>query len=312
MTKKNWGLLIIFLVLTGIFGLLLNQKATTTSLEVDEKLFAVEDTASIQRIELQQPGGEMQVLKRQPQGWQLNNTYRADPQLVALLRSVLHNVEVKRPVASNQQQEVERYLLENGSQVRIYGIDGLLQEFYAGGNEQEQISYFMKKGTAYVMELPGYANYISGIFFLNEGNLRNRTLFASNYLNLQEIRVEYPQAEQDVRIEYDGKRLQVEGVPQPDSTQLLGFLSLFENLQAVGYVNPREYPELDSLMQQNPIAEITVTDLLNPDGKQLQIYPPAPEGRYRLGYLPAQQQAVLLDERLARMLLVDRSQLMKQ
>ena len=254
----------------------------------------------------------MQVLKRQPQGWQLNNTYRADPQLVALLRSVLHNVEVKRPVASNQQQEVERYLLENGSQVRIYGIDGLLQEFYAGGNEQEQISYFMKKGTAYVMELPGYANYISGIFFLNEGNLRNRTLFASNYLNLQEIRVEYPQAEQDVRIEYDGKRLQVEGVPQPDSTQLLGFLSLFENLQAVGYVNPREYPELDSLMQQDPIAEITVTDLLNPDGKQLQIYPPAPEGRYRLGYLPAQQQAVLLDERLARMLLVDRSQLMKQ
>lgn len=312
MTKKNWGLLIIFLVLTGIFGLLLNQKATTSSLEVEETLFAVEDTTSIQRIELQQQGGDMQVLKRQQGYWELNNAYRADPQLMALLMSVLHNVEVKRPVASNQQQGVEQSLLENGSQVRIYDREGLLQEFYAGGNEQEQISYFMKNGTAYVMELPGYANYISGIFSLNEGNLRNRTLFASNYLNLQEIKVEYPQAEQDVRIEYDGKRLQVEGVPQPDSTQLLGFLSLFENLQAVGFVNAREFPDLDSLMQQDPIANIIVTDLQNPDGKQLQLYPPAPEGRYRLGYLPAEQQAVLLDERLARMLLVDRSQLMKE
>lgn len=310
MTKKNWGLLIILLVLTGVFGILLSRKATVTSLETDEDIFAVADTASIQRIELQQPGGEVHVLKRQQRGWQLNNAYKADPQLMSLILSVLHNVEVKRPIAQSRQPEAEKALLDNGIQVRVYGQDGLLKDFYAGGNEQEQLSYFMDEGTVYVVELPGYANYISGIFGLNENNLRSRTLFTSNYLNLQEIKVEYPQSEkEDVRILYDGKRLITENIPRPDSTQLLGFLSLFENLQAVGYVDASAYPDLDSLMQQGPVAEITVKDLLNPEGKRIQIYPPAPESRYRLAYLPAEQQAVLLDERLARMLLIDREQL---
>lgn len=309
MTRKNWGLLIVLLVLTGVFGILLSQKATTTSLEVDAGLFSVSDTAVVQRIELEQPGGKTQVLERQKGGWQLNDAYPADPQLVRLLMSVLQNVEVKRPVAKNQQETVENMLLENGTQVRVFGGNGLLEEFYAGGSEQEQLSFFMQDGTAYVVELPGYANYISGIFGLNENNLRNRRLFASNYLNLQEINVSYPQSGEEVNIQYDGKRLMVEGVPQPDSTQLLGFLSLFENLQAVGYVNAEEYPELDSLLQEAPLAEITVTDLQNPDGKELQIYAPAPGGRFRLAYLPEEKQAVLLDERLAQMLLVDRSQL---
>ena len=311
MTKKNWGLLIILFVLTGIFGLLLSRKAVKSSLEVNEDLFAVNDTTAIQRIELQQ-GDQMQVLTRQPQGWQLNNRYRADPQLVQLLLSVLHNVEVKRPVAKNQQEEVENALLEQGTQVRVYGTSGVLEEFYAGGSEQEQLSFFMKDRTAYVMELPGYANYISGIFSLNENNLRNRTLFTSNFYNLQQIDVEYPQTGESVTIKYNGQRLDVEGVSQPDSAQLLGFLTLFENLQAVGYIKPQEYPELDSLLKQPPIAEITVQDLLNPSGKQLQLYAPTPDGRFRLGYLPQEQQAVLLDERMARMLLIDRSQLSKQ
>lgn len=312
MTKKNWGLLIILLVQTGVLGILLSKNAATTSLETNTGLFAVKDTAAVERIELVQPDGKTQVIERQQRGWQLNNVYQADPQLMSLLLSVLQNVEVKRPVAQNQQQETERELLNNGTQVKIYGQDGLLKDFYAGGNEQEQLSLFMQDGKAYVAELPGYASYISGIFGLNENNLRSKTLFTSNYLNLQEIKVTYPEGEKDVSILYDGQRLVIGDVARPDSTQLLGFLSLFENLQAVGYVDAGQYPELDSLMQQGPVAEITVKDLINPEGKQINIYPPSPGGQFRLAFLPSEQQAVLLDERLARMLLIDRTQLSSQ
>ena len=309
MTKKNWGLLIILLVLSGVFGILISQKATTTSLEVEEDLFAVQDTSSLQRLELQQAQGATQVLERAERGWQLNNTYQADPQLMRLLLSVLQNVEVKRPVAESQQEEIVQKLQQEGVQVRAYNEGGAVTEFIAGGDEEGRLSYFLQDGAVYVVELPGYVSYISGIFALTENNLRDRTIFRTNHLNLQQLTLEYPGEAEDIKIDFDGSRLEVANISQPDSVQLLGFLSLFENLQATGYVNVQEYPELDSLLQGDPEVTIYVKDLQHPNGKPLAIYQPTQDGRYRLAYLPEEKQALLLDERLARQLLLRPEQL---
>ena len=312
MTKKNWALLVILLLLSGVFGILISQTATTSSQQVEEDLFAVQDTSSLQRLELQQPQGATQVLERSRVGWQLNNTYTADPQLMRLVLSVLQNVEVKRPVARSQQEEVVQRLQQKGVQVRAYNENGTVKEFTAGGNEEGQISYFMQNGEAYVVELPGYVSYISGIFGLTENNLRDRTIFRTNHLNFQQLTLEYPGAPEDIKIDFDGARLEVENISQPDSVQLLGFLSLFENLQATGYVNVQEYPELDSLLQEEPEVLIRVKDLQHPEGKALALYQPTQDGRYRLGYLPEEKQALLLDERLARQLLLTPEQLRKK
>lgn len=312
MTKKNWALLIILLLLSGVFGMLISRKATTTSLEVKEDLFALEDTAALQRIELLQPQGVTQVLERSESGWQLNNTYQADPQLMRLVLSVLQHVEVKRPVARGQQEEVVNSLQQAGVQVRAYKEGGEVKEFIAGGDEENRLSYFMENEDAYVVELPGYVSYISGIFGLTENNLRDRTIFRTNHLNLQQLRLEYPGTAEDIQINFDGSRLEVENINQPDSVQLLGFLSLFENLQATGFVNVQEYPELDSLLQGAPVATIHVRDLQHPAGRQLVIYQPTQDGRFRLAYLPAEKQALLLDERLARQLLLTPEQLRKE
>lgn len=311
MTKKNWGLLIILLVLAGTFGILLNRNEMAGSLEVAEDLFAIADTASIQRIELQQAGGEnVQLLERQGRSWQLNQTHQADRQLMRLLQSVLHNVQVRRPVAASQQEAIRQALQQEGTRVRVYDGQGLRQDFYAGGVEAQQLSYFMQDGEVYIMELPGYVNYISGIFQLSEQNLRNKTLYSANHFNLQSVEVRYPaQPEENLRIDFDGSKLEVAGVAQPDSIQLLGYLDLFNGLQAVGFVNAQEYPELDSLLQQQPEAHITVSTVQHPDGKRLSLYPTVLENRYRLALLSEEEQAVLLDERLARQLLLTRSQL---
>lgn len=312
MTKKNWGLLLIFLLLSGVFGILVSQQAAITSLEVEEDLFAVEDTTSIERVELQLPQGNTQVLERSGRGWQLNNTYEADPQLMQLMLSVLSNVEVKRPVARSQQEEIVEGLRQQGVQVRIYKEGGAVQEFIAGGDQERGISYFLQEGEAYVVELPGYSSYVSGIFNLTENNLRDRTIFQTNYLNLRELTLAYPGDAEDIHIRFDRNRLEVENISQPDSAQLLGFLSLFENLQATGFVNVKEYPELDSLLRQQPVARIEVTNIQHPEEKVLEIYQPTRDGRYRLAYLPEEQQALLLDERLAQLLLLTPEELRKE
>ena len=312
MTKKNWVLLIILLVLSAVFAVLIRQDAADSSLEVEEGLFAVTDTAAVQRIELLQPGGTTQVLEQQNGTWMLNGRYRADEQLMRVLLSVLERVEVKRPVARTQQEEVQAELRQEGVRVQVYGAEGLLEEFIAGGEEEEMLSVFMQNDQAYVVELPGYVNYISGIFGLTENNLRNRTLFTSNYLNLQEVLINYPGETEDVVVRFDGETLEVGGTGVPDSAQLLNFLSLFENLQATGFVDVQEYPELDSLLQEAPVAKVVVKDLINPDGKALEIYGPTPDGRFRLAYLPKEEQALLLDERLAQALLIEARELRKE
>lgn len=283
----------------------------TGSLQVEEDLFTIADTASIQRIELQQAGGErVQLLERQGRRWQLNETQQADGQLMRLLLSVLHNVQVRRPVAASQQEAVRQALQQEGTRVRVYDEQGLRQDFYAGGVEAQQLSYFMQDGEVYLMELPGYVNYISGIFELNQQNLRNKTLYSANHFNLQSVEVTYPaQPEENLRIDFDGSKLAVAGVAQPDSIQLLSYLDLFNGLQAVGFVNAQKYPELDSLLRQQPEAHIAVSTVQHPKGKQLTLYPAVLENRYRLALLPEEEQAVLLDERLAQQLLLTRSQL---
>lgn len=312
MTKKNWGLFIILLILGGTFGVMMTRgPGVAGSMQVDEKLFAVSDTASIQRIELQQTGGErVQLLERNTRGWRLNEEHAADPRLMRLLLSVLHNVEVKRPAARNQQEAIRQTLLQQGTRVRVYDATDLHQDFYAGGNEAQKLSYFMNEEQAYIMELPGYVNYISGIFQLNENNLRDKTLFEANHFNLQSVTIEYPQQEEEnLRVDFDGSRLEVAGVVRPDSTMLLEFLDLFNGLQAVGFVDSYEFPELDSLLQGQPEAHISVSTVEHPEGKRLEVYSTVLENRYRLGRMPEEEQALLLDERLAKQLLLRRSEL---
>lgn len=312
MTKKNWFLLMVLLALSTVFIWLISRDEEASSQEVEKELFAVADTAAVQRIELHQPGKTTQVLEQQNGVWMLNGKYRADEQLMRVLLSVLERVEVKRPVAKTQQEEVQAELRQEGVRVQVYGAGGLLEEFIAGGKEEEMLSIFMQNQQAYVVELPGYVNYISGIFGLTENNLRNRTLFTSNYLNLQEVLINYPGETEDVVVRFDGETLEVGGAGVPDSTRLLNFLGLFENLQATGFVNEQEYPELDSLLKQSPVAEVVVTDLINPDGRKLEIYATTPDGRFRLAYLPDEEQALLLDERLAQALLIQAEELRKE
>lgn len=303
--------MLILLVLLSITFIILVQPSEPVGTQLAEAdRFAIADTGRVNRIRLQQAGGNTQLLEQTATGWQLNEQYKADPGIIRLMLSVLHNVQVKRSVAENQQDEVLNQLENNGTRVQVYSGDELLEEFLAGGEAQEKISYYADEEGAYVMELPGYVNYISGLFELSEANLRDRILLEAGYLNLQQASLEYPQRpEASFTVNYDGQLLTVADMPQPDSTRLFNWLSLLEALPAVGYVDARAYPELDSLLATSPVAELEVKTSDRQQPFRLQLFAPLQGQAYRLGLLPEENETVMLDERLAQALLLRREAL---
>ena len=309
MTKKNWALAIILVCLTAVFAIMVSSKGPAGNLEVDKGLFVVADTASIEKIILRQPNGLVQTLQKRNDYWLLNGEHAADPAIMRVILSVLKEVQVKRPVAKNQQEAVMEQLEEQGVEVELEGVR--TEQFMAGGRADERISYFSKGDEAYVMELPGYSSYISGIFYLTESDLRIKMLTSLNSMNFQGLDVEYPtDTAQNVRIRFRNNMLGVEGVARPDSSVLFQYMMIYEPLQIAGYVKPGEDPVYDSLLQTPPLAVFRMQTVGNSEGITLQLFPQVKGSRFRLGYLPKQKEAVLLDERLAQAMLIRRQDLL--
>ncbi len=309
MTRKNWALAIILVVLTGVLGIMLSSKRTATNMQVNKTLFAVADTAAIDKIVLRQPDGLVQTLNRRNGYWQLNDNHAVDPAIMQLMLSALSQVQVKRPVARNQQEEVLDQLSSQGVEVELN--DSPANRFVAGGRAEDAISYFARDDQAYVVELPGYSSFISGIFYLKEGDMRNKMLTTLNSMNFQGLDVVYPaDSVQNVSIRFQDNMLGAVGIERPDSTVLFQYMMIYEPLQIAGYLTPGEDPGYDSLLQTAPQAIFSMHTVGNTEGLRLQLYPPLPGRPYRLGYLPKQKEAVLIDERLAQAMLIRREDLM--
>lgn len=309
MTRKNWALAAILTVLTAIFALMITTKGPSGNLKVERGLFAVADTAGIEKVILRQPDGMVQTLEDRNGYWLLNEHHAADPAIIRLMLTVLNQVQVKRPVAKNQQEAVLQQLEEQGVEVEIDGATPT--RFLAGGREGERISYFALGDQAYVMELPGYSSYVSGIFYLKQSDLRNKMLTTLNSMNFQGLDVSYPDdTVQNVRIRFRNNMLGVAEVPRPDSSVLFQYMMIFEPLQIAGYLSPGEDAVYDSLLQTRPLATFRMQTVGNSQGITLHVYPQVQGRRYRLGYLPRQKEAVLLDERLAQAMLIRRQDLL--
>lgn len=309
MTRKNWALAIILICLTAVFAIMVSSKGPAGNLQVAQDLFVVADTASIEKITLRQPNGLVQTLERRNDYWLLNGEHAADPAIMRIMLSVLKEVQVRRPIARNQQEAVLDLLVEQGVEVELEGVG--TERFVAGGRAAERISYFSKGDQAYVMELPGYSSYISGIFYLNQSDLRVKMLTNLNSMNFQGLDVVYPaDTAQSLRIRFRNNILGVAEVARPDSSVLFQYMMMFEPLQIAGYLTPGEFPAYDSLLQTPPLAIFKMQTVGNSEGLTLQLYPQLPGHPYRLGYIPKQKEAVLLDERLAQAMLIRRRDLL--
>ena len=258
--KKNKRLLITLVVLLAATAATVWYGKRDNTFEVDETLFRKADLREVNEVVLQSPAGKVN-LKYLGSAWKVNESYNADRNMIEVLFATLGQAIPKRPVAQSQQDSISKVIEQHGVKVSLISGGKTVEEFFAGGNEAKTQAYFkgVGAGTPYVMSIPGYRVYVSGIFELNEKGWRDKYVFGFNWRNFKNLEARFPNHEADnFLVEMDGNFFGIKGV-QTDTAKMNNFLDAVSLLTVDEYIDPS--PTLDSLSQKDPLFILTITDI---------------------------------------------------
>lgn len=275
--KKNKRRLILFCVLCCLTTTVFILGRNKGSVDVDKDLFRKYDTREIDRVTMESSQGSVNLTYNGTR-WQVNNQYDADPQMVQVLFATLDQAEPKRALSAAMQDSVNTMLRQKGVKVTLISDDEPKAVFYAGGNPQKTQAYFAdEQGTAYLMAIPGYRVYTSGIFELKEKDWKNKYVFSFNWRNFKSLETRFPQKTADnFSVVQADNYFTISGLTSVDTAKLN------EYLDKVSLLTVMEYVEEDlALAATPPSLEITIGDIANRVYK-LELYPGLGENNNRI------------------------------
>ncbi len=260
--------------------------------------YAVKDTASITKITLQSEYyGLENELTRTKEGWKINQTYAADPNMIQVLLAVLNQVSVRRPVPLIQTKDIRKAMAEKGIRATMYRNNKIVNSFMVTGNSTKTLSYMAENADsrAYVVELPGYESYVAGIFEVPELDWRNRMVFNSTWRSLQRLELLYPDfSDQNVEIRFTMDFFEVTGIEKLDTAFMMDFIDHFQAFQCNRFIDPIPGGPYDSLLKNEPLVIIALEDIDVKKSNRVVLYPPLSGAGEYPGRL-SNEQVVLFD-----------------
>jgi hypothetical protein len=270
--KRNKRLAVLLLFLLGITSFVFWFGKRDGGHEVDPATFRQYDLKTIDEITLESPSRKT-VLKYEGARWKLNGALNANSDMIQVLFATLQQAEPRRPVAQSLRDSIASVLQKTGVKVSLRAGGETKTVFFAGGNESKSQAYFLKENAdvPYIVTIPGYRVYVSGIFELSESGWRDKFVFGFNWRNFHRLETKFPQKpNDDFEIEMDDGLPVLKGLALIDTTKLNNFLDEVSLLTADDFDSPSA--SLDSLSKTNPLVSFSVSDVA---GKAyvLQLYP---------------------------------------
>lgn len=261
--KNQTRIVILVLLLLGNILFLIFAE-TSSGVSFDEDLFVVADTSEISSVTMAS-GQNRIVLERSQKGWQVNQKYPADENLVRVLLSILKRVRVKKPVDVTQEEAVG---------VGITG--GKPMSLSVWGNPTKTRTFFSLTGSgeAYEVVIPGYKEYVGGIFELNPDQWRDRLVLNESWRTIQNLTLNYLQSEEsDFSIQFDQDFFRVDKVDQIDSSAVVDYLNQFQYFEANEWISKGRFSKYDSLATTPPLAILQIESINSEFPILLDIYP---------------------------------------
>ena len=294
---KNIALLVILglLIFCSIILAVTDESSVNT---IDNRnVFSVQDTSKIDQISIQSKIETIQLSKVDGT-WMLNGKYKAEPNIVRVLLSILKDVEVIRNVPKIEAEDIGNHIREHGFLIEISGNGNVIQTFYAAGNNNKTVSYIMpaEGNNISIINIPGYESYVAGIFEITVNDWRERVILRINWRSLQKLQIdysEYPELNLHIKFEFDF--LSVEGVSNLDTAKMMGFIDEFNFLQTDRYITKGENPRYDSLLQTPKTASMTIEDINAKNSKTIDFFPLISDDPMMLGFVKEDDQMVLFE-----------------
>ena len=280
--KKSNIILLVIIVLISITVTVVYFTKNTSSEQVLRD-FAIEDTAAITKIFLADKNNNTVLLERKNGYWTANGDYVARRDFLNVMLSTLKNMEVSSPVPELELDRVMKSLSVKGIKAEIYQNDELVKTFYVGGVTKDNTgTYMILEGSEipFVMHIPGFTGFLSVRFLPYIDEWRERIVFRYNLEDIAQVRVEYPNNQDDSFIvsrfgynSYGIADLKGNDVGfQVDSVTLKEYISRLKFLGLEAYIsNDLKNNLIDSLLNEPMVGRYTVMDTKG-KSKELKLY----------------------------------------
>jgi hypothetical protein len=259
--RKNKRLAILFCALCCMTAIVFYLGKTDGAVAVSRSMFKDFDFKSIDQVVLESKKGRVD-LKFNGTKWKVNNQFDADQSMVEVLFATLQQAEPKRPLATDIQDSIITGLKQQGVKVSVVSAGQSALTFYAGGNAQKTQAYFATiddDPKSYLVTIPGYRVYASGIFEVPEKDWKNKYVFGFNWRNFQRLEAEFPgQRENNFEVVPNDNYFSVAGIISVDTAKLNTFLDDISLLTVDNYL---EEAAEDSIPQSSPIMVLKVKDI---------------------------------------------------
>jgi hypothetical protein len=189
---KKYRVLIGLILVLGLAAIILITRNSTGTIKRELRDFAVEDTASVDRVFMVNKDNQQVTLTRQKGQWMVNDQYVAKADAIDNLLKTLNRIRVKSPVSSSMLDNAVRMLATRNTKVEVYNRNRLLKTIYVGGPTQDQMGTFMMlegSSVPFIVDIPGFTGYLSTRFFIEEAGWRSTELFSYNFNDIKAISV---------------------------------------------------------------------------------------------------------------------------
>lgn len=268
--KKN-RIIIGLIIVLGIAGVILVSRNTNSSIKRELRDFAVEDTASVDRIFMVRKDNRQVTLTRQNDHWLVNDKYKVRPDAIDNLLKTLNRIRIKSPVSTSMLDNAVRMLATRNTKVEVYSKKKLLKTIYVGGPTQDQMGTFMMlegSSVPFIVHIPGFVGYLSSRFFIDEINWRSTEIFKYNFNDIKAISVrneDDPKA--SFRLESSGRNqysiTSPEGVTVAGTLDTVGirfYISQFERVNFEFFGDSIPQRTKDSLLTAKPYRTLMLED----------------------------------------------------
>ncbi|MFY0689981.1 MAG: hypothetical protein JXQ90_22610 [Cyclobacteriaceae bacterium] len=268
MKSKNLILLSLLVISILINAFLVVWEPGTTKLDFDTTYFSVSDTSDIQSIEISKNGVEVVTLQKK-EGWRITQQDRADTDMLRVIKEVIRRQRILRRITGNA---AEKLLQETENAIYVSIQADKQRSFQMLSNNTKTKTYFITDGEVYEMGVPGYSDYIGGIYELTPNQWKDREIFDGNWRTIQNLTINKGTSEM-VKLKFQEAFFLVNDTEKVDSAAVVEYLQQFQGLKANERISKGQFERYDSLLASGPEYTIEIDDIKIKQPKVLNLYP---------------------------------------